>query len=380
MVVRTVVQRGPKEKKVAAFAIDWPGWSRGAKTPDAAVEMLEAYRERYRPIARLAGLESEFDRAGPLEIVEDHVGVGSTDFWGISFAPSSFEQAPMPDDELERKLALLEASWRFFDDVAARVSPELREGPARRRSQSRRDRPPRPRQRVGDLARKVGVIAPPGELPTPEASVRTARSIVAAMRDYNAEGKMARGRNWTIALLVRHTAFHALDHAWEMEDKDLSYGLRGAAARESARGSAPPSYEPSGRRRITWAQPISGVFGSTSETSWPSASSAATVAASTPSDSMLTGPSGSAGPSVEPPSAAGPPAPADPARRPRGPVTSWTIVCGCPSPPIAPNATSATPSRSSMPGMSVCSVRERGASAFGWLGIEARSRHRGSGA
>jgi hypothetical protein len=42
------------------------------------------------------------------------------------------------------------------------------------------------------------------------------------MRDYNAQGKAARGRNWTIPLLLRHTAYHALDHAWEMEDKDLS--------------------------------------------------------------------------------------------------------------------------------------------------------------
>src|SRR5687768_18356202 len=125
MTVRTVVQRGPKEKKTAAFAVDWPGWSRGAKTPDAAVELLETYRERYRPIARLAGLEAEFDRAGPLQIVEDHVGVGSTDFWGISFAPSSFEQAPMPQDVLERKLLLLEASCQFFDHVAASVSAEM---------------------------------------------------------------------------------------------------------------------------------------------------------------------------------------------------------------------------------------------------------------
>jgi hypothetical protein len=125
MPVRMVVQRGPKEKKVAAFAIDWPGWGRGAKTPADAVELLEAYRERYRPIARLAGLEPEFEAAGDLELVEDHVGVGSTDFWGISFAPSSFEQARMSEDELERKMALLEAAWRFFDDVAARVSPEL---------------------------------------------------------------------------------------------------------------------------------------------------------------------------------------------------------------------------------------------------------------
>ncbi len=147
MVVRTVIQRGPKEKKVAAFAIDWPGWSRGAKAPDAAFELLEAYRERYRPIARLAGLEAEFDRAGDLEIVEDHVGVGSTDFWGISFAPSSFEQAPMPEDELERKVALLEAAWQLLRRRRRARLARAGEGAARRRSQPRRDRPPRPRLR-----------------------------------------------------------------------------------------------------------------------------------------------------------------------------------------------------------------------------------------
>ena len=221
MVVRTVIQRGPKEKKVAAFAIDWPGWSRGAKTPDVAVELLEAYRERYRPIARLAGVESEFEAAGPLEIVEDHVGVGSTDFWGISFAPSSFEQAPMPEDELERKLALLEAAWRYFDDVAAMVSSEMEKGP--RGGGRNRDEIVRHviANEWGDLAKKIGVN-PPGDLQTPEAVQSHREEFVAAMRDYNAQGKLGRGRNWTIALLLRHTAYHVLDHAWEMEDKDLS--------------------------------------------------------------------------------------------------------------------------------------------------------------
>ena len=222
MTVRTVIQRGPKEKKVAAFAIDWPGWSRGAKAPDAAVELFEAYRERYRPIARLAGLEAEFDLAGDLEIVEDHVGKGSTDFWGISFAPSSFEMAPMPDDELERKLALLEAAWRFFDGVAARVSPELERGPRG----GGRNRDEIVRHVVGneqyDLARRVGVPTPPDVLVT-QGDLRSHRDdFLSAMRDYNAEGKLVRGQNWTIPLLLRHTAFHALDHAWEMEDKDLS--------------------------------------------------------------------------------------------------------------------------------------------------------------
>jgi hypothetical protein len=216
MPTRTVVQHGPRDKKVAAFAIDWPGWSRGAKTGPNAVELLEAYRDRYRPVAGLAGLGSEFDAAGPLEIVEDHVGVGSTDYWGISFAPSSFEQGPMPEEELDRKLGLLEASWRYFDDVAARVSAEMEKGPRG----GGRDRDQIVRHVLGneqaDLARRVGVIAGAGDLTAHRGD------FLAAMRDYNAQGKMARGRNWTIPLLVRHTAYHALDHAWEMEDKDLS--------------------------------------------------------------------------------------------------------------------------------------------------------------
>ena len=222
MPVRTVVQHGPKDKKTAAFAVDWPGWSRGAKTPGDAVDLLDAYRDRYRPIAHLAGQEAEFDAAGPLEIVEDHVGVGSTDFWGISFAPSSLEQGSMPVDELERKLALLEAAWRYFDQVAAGVSPELARGPrggGRNRDQIVRHVVGNER---GDLARKVGVDTPEDGLLTTEGLRSHRDAFVAAMRDHNAEGRNARGRNWTIALLLRHTAYHVLDHAWEMEDKDLS--------------------------------------------------------------------------------------------------------------------------------------------------------------
>src|SRR5256885_7032616 len=95
MPVRIVIERGPKGKKAVAFALDWPGWSRGAKTPDLALETLESYRQRYRPIAVGAQMTKEFDGSGPLEVIEDRVGTGSTDLWGISFAPSSTEQDPM---------------------------------------------------------------------------------------------------------------------------------------------------------------------------------------------------------------------------------------------------------------------------------------------
>jgi hypothetical protein len=222
MSVRVVVQHGPRDKKVAAFAIDWPGWSRGARTGPEAVEVLAAYRDRYRPVAALAGLGDEFDAAGDLELVEDHVGVGSTDFWGISFAPSSFEQEPMGADELDRKISLLEASWRYFDDVAARVSAEMQKGPRG----GGRNRDEIVRHALGweraDLAKRVGVVVDPIVPPTPDGFSSHRDDFVAALRTYNAEGRMARGRNWTIGLLIRHTAYHALDHAWEMEDKDLS--------------------------------------------------------------------------------------------------------------------------------------------------------------
>ena len=95
MPVRTVIERGPKEKRAVAFSLDWPGWSRGAKTAELALETLESYRERYRPVASLAGMARDFDAAGPIEVIEDKVGAGSTDFWGISFTPSSAEHGPV---------------------------------------------------------------------------------------------------------------------------------------------------------------------------------------------------------------------------------------------------------------------------------------------
>jgi hypothetical protein len=40
------------------------------------------------------------------------------------------------------------------------------------------------------------------------------------MRAFHAEGK--RAGKWPLRYLIRHTAYHTLDHAWEMEDKDLT--------------------------------------------------------------------------------------------------------------------------------------------------------------
>jgi hypothetical protein len=223
MAVRTVVQQGPKNKRSVAFALDWPGWSRGAKTADDAVKTLEAYRERYRPIAALAGMDDEFEAAGPLDIVEDALGTPSTDFWAISFAPSSSERVePMDEAELERKLKLLRACWAFFDDVAARVTPQLRKGV--RGGGRDRDEIIRHVFRVEslDFAKGVGLKMPDDGVPS-AAGLRDYReAYVDAMRAYNAGEVARRMRSWTLPFLIRHSAFHNLDHAWEMEDKNLS--------------------------------------------------------------------------------------------------------------------------------------------------------------
>jgi hypothetical protein len=223
MPVRTVVDRGPKGKRAVAIALDWPGWSRGAKTDTDALETLEAYRQRYRPVAALAGMQSEFDQEGPLEVVEDKVGTGSTDFWGISFSPSSSEQGPMSQEELDRKLTILRACWTYFDDVAARVSPELRRGP--RGGGRSRDEIIRHVMRVEslDFAKQVGLLVPDDGVVVAAAARPAYRdAYVAAMRAYNAGEVTRRMRSWTLPFLIRHSAFHTMDHAWEMEDKDLS--------------------------------------------------------------------------------------------------------------------------------------------------------------
>jgi hypothetical protein len=41
------------------------------------------------------------------------------------------------------------------------------------------------------------------------------------MRAYN-RGEVRPMRSWTLPFLIRHSAYHVMDHAWEMEDKDLS--------------------------------------------------------------------------------------------------------------------------------------------------------------
>jgi hypothetical protein len=218
--LRVALEIGPKGKKVVAWAPDWPGLSRGAKTADLALERLVTYVPRYLPVATLAGMDATFPTDIVPNVVDEYIGTGSTDYWGISFGYSEIDRAPMSDAALERDLALMQAAWAYFDQIRHQVSDELRKGPRG----GGRDLDDLVRHVIGaeyDMAWKVGIPALETGAWRDDANLRAYReSYVAAIRQYHAEGKL--GRKWPLHFLIRHTAFHTLDHTWEMEDRDLS--------------------------------------------------------------------------------------------------------------------------------------------------------------
>lgn len=217
--LRLILEIGPKGKRVVAVAPDWPGLERGAKTEEAAIERLRTYMPRYAPVSKLAGMDAEFAAISGDEVVEKYPGTGSTDFWGISFAFSSIDQLNMSQEALARELALMRACWAFFDQVRARVSAEMQRGPRG----GGRDRDHIIRHTFAaeqDWAKKLGMLTSQDAMQTDEGLRAHRQAYCNAIRALHSQGKMA--RTWPLRFLIRHTAFHTLDHAWEMEDKDLT--------------------------------------------------------------------------------------------------------------------------------------------------------------
>jgi len=217
--LRVILEIG-KKKRVVAGAMDWPGLDRWGTSEDGAIETMMSYRSRYAGVAERAGMAKSFAKAGEPDVVERVPGVGSTDFWGIAHAPSEIEREVLSTTELDRRLDLLSACWAYFDDVAARVSPELRLGP--RGGGRSRDGIIGHVHRVepGQFSDKVEVRTPVDVSFAPDELAAHRKALLAAIRAYNAEGKSA--RTWPIQFLIRRVAHHVMDHAWEMEDRDLT--------------------------------------------------------------------------------------------------------------------------------------------------------------
>jgi hypothetical protein len=215
--LRVLLEVGPGGKRVVASAMDWPGLERWGRTDDEAIEKLLAYVPRYAPIAKRMRLGTELERQVTPHVLERTPGNTSTDWWGIAHVPSVIEAGPLTDDEHERRIGLMRATWAFFDAAVDASDAPLTVGPrggGRERDVIVRHVYASERH---NFWRKVAIREPDGRL-TPEELADLRERFVAGIREYHAEDRPA--RRWPLRFLIRRTAQHAMDHAWEIEDRE----------------------------------------------------------------------------------------------------------------------------------------------------------------
>ena len=219
--VRVYIEAGTK--RTFAAALDWPGWARSGRDEGAALAALSAYGPRYARAVRPArpGFSAPGDLSS-LVVVERLKGNATTDY-GAPGAWPAFDGEPLSKEDLRRQLALLRAAWRTFDEAldAAR-GKALSTGP---------------RGGGRDLASIVlhtleaeqaylGRLGwPAGPLPPdPEKAHARLRAEIVAGLEASARGEIPAtgprgGRRWSARTFVRRAGWHALDHAWEIEDR-----------------------------------------------------------------------------------------------------------------------------------------------------------------
>jgi hypothetical protein len=201
-------------KKVFASALEWPGWSRAGKTPDAAIETLLAYAPRYAPVIRAAGLTlaSAFD----VDVIEQLEGGSGTDF-GVPSRPTTADARPTDESEAARLASIVEAAWAEFDRIAAAAPAELRKGP-RGGGRDRDKVVGHVNEADWSYAREMGIRER-----QPAAGDRTAvdnlRAAMLVILGQPSDGRPLADRRWPVRYAARRIAWHALDHAWEIEDR-----------------------------------------------------------------------------------------------------------------------------------------------------------------
>ncbi len=203
-------------KKAFVWAIDWPGWCRAAKTVDLAREALVEYAPRFAPVAKLAGLTLPAAAVDALRVVDSVEGGGGTDF-GVPSSITKSDRRRVTGAEADRLANLVEAAWTTFDHVAAEAPAELRKGPRG----GGRDRD----KMVGHVieadhayAREIGLRMKEPRFGD-RASIEAERAAVLEALRHPSDGSPLADRKWTLRYAARRIAWHALDHAWEMEDR-----------------------------------------------------------------------------------------------------------------------------------------------------------------
>jgi hypothetical protein len=210
-------------KRVFASAVDWPGWSRGAKDEAAALQALAEYGARYAGVlGRTFAGAVPVDSSG-FKVIKRLEGNSGTDF-GVPTLGIPADTKPIDDVELDRLETILRASWDAFDKAArAAKGHTLRKGPRG----GGRDLD---KIAAHVLEAEEAYIVPLGAK-RPRAADQPAAQRVARLRAAILDALRARARGlpiaepsraktlWTPRYFVRRAAWHVLDHTWEIEDR-----------------------------------------------------------------------------------------------------------------------------------------------------------------
>lgn len=210
----TIVDVEVGQKKVFAWAVDWPGWCRSARTEEQALAALADYVPRYAVVAEKAGLKFSATVGDTFEIRERLPGDGGTEF-GIPSKISEGDREPVKAAEATRAAKLMTASWELLAEVAAKSPAELRKGPRG----GGRDRDKMLDHVVGAevaYARQVGVKHKQPAFDD-EPAVGALRADLLAL--LGKPTKAGDEPKWPHRYAVRRIVWHVLDHVWEMQDR-----------------------------------------------------------------------------------------------------------------------------------------------------------------
>jgi hypothetical protein len=203
-------------KRAFAWAVEWPGWCRAGKDAAHARQALVAYAPRYDVVARTAGLEMPAVDDDALDVVVSVGGGGGTDF-GVPSNVTDDDRRRVTTAQAERLAGLVEASWTVFDLVAATAPASLRKGP-RGGGRDRDKMIEHVLEADHAYAREIGI-----RLPEPhfgqDAAIEAERTAVLDVLRRPSDGGPLADRKWTQRYAARRIAWHALDHAWEIEDR-----------------------------------------------------------------------------------------------------------------------------------------------------------------
>ena len=215
------------QKRTFAGAIDWPGWCRGGRDEESALQALFDYGARYGRVLRAGRLA--FDPPTDVSsfvVIERLKGNATTDF-GAPAIPPSHDASPIDSEELLRFEKILKACLRAFDaNVKRATGKSLRTGPrgGGRGLESMIQHVLGSNEgylnQVGWKLQKDNIVDLNQQLKQTRQAILSALSA-SARGEIPAKGPRG-GLRWTARYFVRRVAWHVLDHAWEIEDRMVS--------------------------------------------------------------------------------------------------------------------------------------------------------------